>query len=92
MCLNQIVLIVWQFLNSSSCLSSVVCSELKDAGFNIQERGQIKVKGKGQMTTYFLLENLLLSEDSIMGKDCGHACIYEEDMHDQCNRGNKKKR
>ncbi|XP_008323106.1 guanylate cyclase soluble subunit beta-2 [Cynoglossus semilaevis] len=67
-------------------LSASTYSELKDAGFNIQERGQIKVKGKGQMTTYFLLENLLLSEDSIMGKDCGHACIYEEDMHDQCNR------
>uniref|UniRef100_A0A8C4EDP1 guanylate cyclase n=1 Tax=Dicentrarchus labrax TaxID=13489 RepID=A0A8C4EDP1_DICLA len=52
-------------------LSSSTYRCLKDAGFNIQERGQIEVKGKGQMTTYFLLGNLLVSEDSIMGRKVG---------------------
>ncbi|TKS74089.1 Guanylate cyclase soluble subunit beta-2 [Collichthys lucidus] len=58
-------------------------SELENAGFNIQERGQIEVKGKGQMTTYFLLGNLLVSEESIMGKEDGGTCLYTEDLHGQ---------
>lgn len=60
-------------------------SELKDAGFNIQKRGQIEVKGKGQMNTYFLLGNLLVSEDSIMGRNCLHT----EDSQCQSNQGNE---
>ncbi|KAK9523719.1 hypothetical protein VZT92_017622 [Zoarces viviparus] len=60
-------------------LSTSTYSALKDAGFNIQERGQIEVKGKGQMTTYFLMGNLLVSEDSIMGRDDGGTCLYRED-------------
>uniref|UniRef100_A0A671UFR5 guanylate cyclase n=1 Tax=Sparus aurata TaxID=8175 RepID=A0A671UFR5_SPAAU len=58
---------------------------LKDAGFNIQKRGQIEVKGKGQMNTYFLLGNLLVSEDSIMGRNCLHT----EDSQCQSNKGNE---
>ncbi|KAM8722710.1 guanylate cyclase soluble subunit beta-2, partial [Acanthopagrus schlegelii] len=65
-------------------LSPSTYSELKDAGFNIQKRGQIEVKGKGQMTTYFLLGNLLVSEDSIMGRNCLHT----EHSQYQSNRGN----
>ncbi|XP_035533921.1 guanylate cyclase soluble subunit beta-2-like [Morone saxatilis] len=61
-------------------LSSSTYSELKDAGFNIQERGQIEVKGKGQMTTYFLLGNMLVSEDSIMGRKVGGTGLYREDL------------
>ncbi|KAM9836046.1 LOW QUALITY PROTEIN: guanylate cyclase soluble subunit beta-2-like [Aulostomus maculatus] len=64
-------------------LSSSTYSELKDAGFEIQERGQIEVKGKGQMTTYFLLGNLLMSEDCIMGKEVGQSCLYREELHSQ---------
>uniref|UniRef100_A0A7N8YC85 Guanylate cyclase 1, soluble, beta 2 n=1 Tax=Mastacembelus armatus TaxID=205130 RepID=A0A7N8YC85_9TELE len=41
---------------SASAYSPLLIPELKDAGFDIQERGQIEVKGKGQMITYFLLE------------------------------------
>ncbi|XP_030266266.1 guanylate cyclase soluble subunit beta-2 [Sparus aurata] len=63
-------------------LSPSTYSELKDAGFNIQKRGQIEVKGKGQMNTYFLLGNLLVSEDSIMGRNCLHT----EDSQCQSNK------
>ncbi|XP_047192530.1 guanylate cyclase soluble subunit beta-2 isoform X2 [Scophthalmus maximus] len=64
-------------------LSSSTYSELTDAGFNIQQRGQIEVKGKGQMTTYFLLGNLLVSEDRIMGREDGKTCLYREELHSQ---------
>lgn len=62
-------------------------SELKDGGFNIQKRGHIEVKGKGQMTTYFLLGNLLVSEDSIMGREDGGKCLYRKDLHGQSKKG-----
>ncbi|XP_026158067.1 guanylate cyclase soluble subunit beta-2 [Mastacembelus armatus] len=61
-------------------LSASAYSELKDAGFDIQERGQIEVKGKGQMITYFLLGNPMLSEDSIMGREAGGICLYREEL------------
>jgi guanylate cyclase soluble subunit beta len=32
------------------------------------ERGEIEVKGKGKMTTYFLIQNLNATEDEIMGR------------------------
>lgn len=35
--------------------------------FEIIERGEIKVKGKGKMTTYLLIQNLNASEDKLMG-------------------------
>jgi len=44
-----------------------VSSALRDKGFVLQERGEIEVKGKGRMTTYFLLRNLGASEQDIMG-------------------------
>lgn len=64
---------------------------LKDAGFSIQERGQIEVKGKGLMTTYFLMGNLLLSEDGIMGREVGGASLYREDLCGQSSSGKKHK-
>nr|XP_046238364.1 guanylate cyclase soluble subunit beta-2-like [Scatophagus argus] len=67
-------------------LSTSTYSELKDAGFNIQKRGKIKVKGKGQMTTYFLLGNQMVSEDSIMGRDAGGGCLYRDDFHDKSKK------
>ncbi|XP_034402886.1 guanylate cyclase soluble subunit beta-2 [Cyclopterus lumpus] len=67
-------------------LSTSTYRALKDAGFNIQERGQIEVKGKGLMTTYFLLGNLLLSEESIMGREVGGAGLYREDLYGQSKR------
>ncbi|XP_048955160.1 cuticle collagen rol-6-like [Canis lupus dingo] len=35
------------------------------------ERGEIEVKGKGRMTTYFLLRNLRASDDEILGRPRG---------------------
>lgn len=40
---------------------------LQHQGFDIVERGEIEVKGKGKMTTYFLRQNLCASENEIMG-------------------------
>ncbi|KAI5629858.1 guanylate cyclase soluble subunit beta-2-like, partial [Silurus asotus] len=48
-------------------MSPFTYSVLKDKQFKIHERGEIQVKGKGLMTTYFLLQNLELSEEQIMG-------------------------
>ncbi|KAM7365499.1 hypothetical protein PAMP_016419 [Pampus punctatissimus] len=64
-------------------LSASTYSELKNAEFDIQERGNIEVKGKGQMTTYFLQGNLFMSEDCIMGKETGQMCLYRDDVHGQ---------
>lgn len=36
--------------------------------FDIVERGEIEVKGKGKMTTYFLRQNLHATENEIMGR------------------------
>lgn len=81
-------------LNTLLCHSVLppnpLLSELKDAGFDIKERGHIEVKGKGLMTTYFLLGNLLMSEDCIMGKAAGQTCLYREDLHDQTKKGKNK--
>ncbi|KAM8784448.1 guanylate cyclase soluble subunit beta-2-like [Rhynchonycteris naso] len=49
-------------------LSPTAYRALKNQGFEIIERGEIEVKGKGKMTTYFLIQNLTASEDEIMGR------------------------
>lgn len=77
-------------LLSSSLSSHPTSRELRDAGFNIQERGQIEVKGKGLMTTYFLLGNLLVSDDDIMGKEAGGICLYKDELHSQSTKGKSK--
>ncbi|XP_012411058.1 guanylate cyclase soluble subunit beta-2-like [Trichechus manatus latirostris] len=43
-------------------------SALENQGFEIVERGEIEAKGKGKMTTYFLIRNLKATEDEIMGR------------------------
>lgn len=53
---------------------------LKDKGFMLQERGEIDVKGKGRMSTYFLEGNLTSTEHEIMGRsvkeaDSGRASV-----------------
>ncbi|KAB5526082.1 hypothetical protein PHYPO_G00147630 [Pangasianodon hypophthalmus] len=60
-------------------LSPFTYSVLKDKHFEIRERGEIQVKGKGLMTTYFLLQNLELSEEQIMGKGEEASCLYRDD-------------
>uniref|UniRef100_A0A2K5DMW3 guanylate cyclase n=1 Tax=Aotus nancymaae TaxID=37293 RepID=A0A2K5DMW3_AOTNA len=49
-------------------LSPTTYRALKNQGFQIIERGEIAVKGKGKMTTYFLIQNLNATEDEIMGR------------------------
>uniref|UniRef100_A0A8C8LSB1 guanylate cyclase n=1 Tax=Oncorhynchus tshawytscha TaxID=74940 RepID=A0A8C8LSB1_ONCTS len=53
---------------------------LEDKGFDILERGEIQVKGKGLMTTYFLLQNLCVSEDTIMARGTGEPCVYRDNQ------------
>ncbi|XP_035240242.1 guanylate cyclase soluble subunit beta-2-like [Anguilla anguilla] len=48
-------------------LSPSVYQALKDKGFRLQVRGEIEVKGKGKMLTYFLEGNLRATEEQIMG-------------------------
>ncbi|XP_060092617.1 guanylate cyclase soluble subunit beta-2-like [Heteronotia binoei] len=48
-------------------ISPTAFRALQHQGFDIAERGEIEVKGKGKMTTYFLRQNLCASENEIMG-------------------------
>eukprot|EP00066_Takifugu_rubripes_P017518 XP_011606784.1 PREDICTED: guanylate cyclase soluble subunit beta-2-like [Takifugu rubripes] len=48
-------------------LSPTVYQALKDKSYLIQKRGEIEVKGKGIMSTYFLERNLGATEQQIMG-------------------------
>ncbi|CAI9578512.1 unnamed protein product [Staurois parvus] len=60
-------------------LSPTTFQALKHKDFDIVERGVIDVKGKGKMNTYFLIKNLALSEEEIMGMpEC-------EDLQAECN-------
>ncbi|XP_006874212.1 PREDICTED: guanylate cyclase soluble subunit beta-2-like [Chrysochloris asiatica] len=49
-------------------LSPTAYRALENQGFEIIERGEIEVKGKGKMTTYFLIQNLKATENEIMGR------------------------
>ncbi|XP_038672704.1 guanylate cyclase soluble subunit beta-2-like isoform X4 [Scyliorhinus canicula] len=49
-------------------LSPSAFRALKDKNFEIHERGEIEVKGKGKMCTYFLIRNLVASENEILGR------------------------
>ncbi|XP_072466594.1 guanylate cyclase soluble subunit beta-2-like [Notamacropus eugenii] len=49
-------------------LSPAAYSALENHGFEIVKRGEIEVKGKGKMTTYFLIQNLQVTENEIMGR------------------------
>lgn len=53
---------------------------LKNKNFEMIERGEIEVKGKGKMLTYFLIRNKTATEDEIMGRpmkdsDSGHEPV-----------------
>ncbi|XP_042313661.1 guanylate cyclase soluble subunit beta-2-like [Sceloporus undulatus] len=49
-------------------VSSTAFRALPHQVFEIVERGEIEVKGKGKMTTYFLKRNLCATENEIMGQ------------------------
>ncbi|XP_059369658.1 guanylate cyclase soluble subunit beta-2-like [Carassius carassius] len=48
-------------------LSPCVYHALRNKGYQMEERGEIEVKGKGRMRTYFLQRNLKVTESEIMG-------------------------
>ncbi|XP_030638734.1 guanylate cyclase soluble subunit beta-2 [Chanos chanos] len=70
-------------------LSPFTYRALEGKSFEISKRGEIQVKGKGLMTTYFLLHNLKISEDQIMGRPGVNLDLYEEDQQQssRCNTG-----
>ncbi|XP_033895800.2 guanylate cyclase soluble subunit beta-2-like [Acipenser ruthenus] len=49
-------------------LSPSAYGALKDKGFECIDRGEIEVKGKGKMRTYFLAGNLTATDGEIMGR------------------------
>lgn len=55
---------------------------LKNKRYEISERGEIEVKGKGLMKTYFLLKNLQMTDEQIMGLVDGETCVYQDDPED----------
>ncbi|KAK7127660.1 hypothetical protein R3I93_020290 [Phoxinus phoxinus] len=72
-------------------VSPFTYSVLKDKGiFEIAERGEIEVKGKGLMRTYFLLKNLQKSDEQIMGLVDGETCVYQEDTEDLKDDSNEE--
>ncbi|XP_070762135.1 guanylate cyclase soluble subunit beta-2-like [Enoplosus armatus] len=62
-------------------LSPSVYQALKNKGFVIQQRGEIEVKGKGRMTTYFLERNIGVSEQQIMGLSEIETGAGQQDSH-----------
>ncbi|XP_066563688.1 guanylate cyclase soluble subunit beta-2 [Amia ocellicauda] len=59
-------------------LSPTSYRALENKGFEITERGEIEVKGKGRMITYFLIQNLQLSEDEIMDRHSKESPLKTE--------------
>ncbi|XP_069071535.1 guanylate cyclase soluble subunit beta-2-like [Pleurodeles waltl] len=53
---------------------------LENKSFEMTQRGEIEVKGKGKMCTFFLIRNVTATEDEIMGRpqrdsDSGRASV-----------------
>ncbi|KAL7990858.1 hypothetical protein Chor_014288 [Crotalus horridus] len=59
-------------------LSGSVYQCLKEKNFDIKERGEIDVKGKGKMHTYFLVQNTIATENEIMGRPSEDAGLNHE--------------
>ncbi|XP_070802369.1 guanylate cyclase soluble subunit beta-2-like [Pituophis catenifer annectens] len=59
-------------------LSGSVYQCLKEKKFDIKERGEIDVKGKGKMHTYFLVQNTTATENEIMGRSSEDAGLNHE--------------
>nr|XP_008104487.1 PREDICTED: guanylate cyclase soluble subunit beta-2 isoform X2 [Anolis carolinensis] len=71
-------------------LSANVYQCLKHKNFEMMERGEIDVKGKGKMHTYFLVQNTTATENEIMGRsvrapDVSHksAQLFQECRADE---------
>ncbi|XP_061482037.1 guanylate cyclase soluble subunit beta-2-like [Rhineura floridana] len=61
-------------------MSPTACRALPHQMFEMVERGEIEVKGKGKMTTYFLRQNLCATEKEIMGraKETSDALVSQD--------------
>uniref|UniRef100_A0ABM5G345 guanylate cyclase n=1 Tax=Pogona vitticeps TaxID=103695 RepID=A0ABM5G345_9SAUR len=62
-------------------LSASVHQCLKDKNFEMLERGEIDVKGKGKMYTYFLIRNLTTAENEIMGRPANQLDLSHDPAH-----------
>ncbi|XP_020633925.3 guanylate cyclase soluble subunit beta-2 isoform X1 [Pogona vitticeps] len=62
-------------------LSASVHQCLKDKNFEMLERGEIDVKGKGKMHTYFLIRNLTTAENEIMGRPASQLDLSHDPAH-----------
>lgn len=69
---------------------STFLSALKTKGFVIQKRGEIEVKGKGRMTTYFLERNLGVSEQQIMGLSDLEGGVRQQNSKMSFQSGNQR--
>ncbi|XP_053529784.1 guanylate cyclase soluble subunit beta-2-like [Ictalurus punctatus] len=61
-------------------LSPSVYHALRNKEFQIEERGEIEVKGKGRMQTYFLLKNLKATQNDIVGCQMREAGSGQESV------------
>uniref|UniRef100_A0A8D0DJS1 guanylate cyclase n=1 Tax=Salvator merianae TaxID=96440 RepID=A0A8D0DJS1_SALMN len=61
-------------------LSASVHQFLKDKNFEMTERGEIDVKGKGKMHTYFLVRNTMATENEVMGWPTREPVARQEDV------------
>ncbi|XP_078515007.1 guanylate cyclase soluble subunit beta-2-like [Lissotriton helveticus] len=59
-------------------LSPTSFRALENQNFEIVERGEIEVKGKGKMTTYFLIQNLQATENDIMGRPADDGFQHQQ--------------
>ncbi|KYO34367.1 hypothetical protein Y1Q_0007638 [Alligator mississippiensis] len=72
-------------------LSPTAFRALQNCGFEIAERGEIEVKGKGKMNTYFLRRNLHATKDEIMGR-AEEQHFQHIDLNDALALGNQGSR
>ncbi|XP_030633881.1 guanylate cyclase soluble subunit beta-2-like [Chanos chanos] len=68
-------------------LSPTAYEALRDKGFEMEERGEIEVKGKGKMHTYFLRRNLRATESQIMGRSVREADSGRESVQSSRDAG-----
>ncbi|XP_072264022.1 guanylate cyclase soluble subunit beta-2-like [Pyxicephalus adspersus] len=63
---------------------------LRDKEFEITARGEIEVKGKGKMCTYFLMRNRTAQENEILGrpgKEPASGRESSQSVHDELSKG-----
>ncbi|XP_030058266.1 guanylate cyclase soluble subunit beta-2-like [Microcaecilia unicolor] len=67
-------------------LSPTAFRALQNKTFEIVKRGEIEVKGKGKMTTYFLIQNLHATENEIMGRSENYTALVNDIHQNASNR------